>query len=227
MTTTPLQQAVRALALGTALAAPFAAQAQLSLNLPVNFLQADAVQAFSTTALKSFKAVDITVSPRGNAFAVPDVVGAYDLPVTSIQLQFIKVSGGSSIGSALQFDRVDDDDVAHRLTLANFTINFNTNQVLADATPMGGPTAAKTPIFNFNNAVPLGFKYQFPLTITGHQVLDKLFLTPEAKTAFTNGLNLPVFTKPILDSTDFGTITIDLAVKFRSQPVSSKPYVAN
>lgn len=225
MTKTFTQSAVRVLALAAALtAAPLAAHAGLSLTIPTNALQADAVQGFSKAALASFRAVDIEVKPLGNATPVGTAGDAYNLPITSITLELIKIAGGASVGSALEFTRYDDFDEFHRLTLANFAINFNTKQVLADATIAGQATKPKTPIYNFNEQTSLGLKYQFPLSITGHQVLDKLFLTPEAKQVFTEGLSLPPFTKPILDSTDFGTITIDVAVKFRSKPVSTRPY---
>ena len=227
MTKTVAHHAIRAFALGAAIvAAPLSAQAALTLTIPTNALQANAVQAFSQDALDSFDVVGISLKPLGNATAVPNVAGAYNLPVTSIALQFIKIAGGSSTGSALEFNRFDiDANRSTRVTLANFSIDFNTKKILADATQQGQATVSKTPIFDFHEQTPLGLKYQFPLSITGKQILDKLFLTTEGKKVFKVGLELPDISDIVLDTTDFGTITIDVAVKPRSKPVSARPYV--
>lgn len=227
MTRTFAHHAIRAFALGAAIvAAPLSAQAALSLTIPTNALQANAVQAFSQDAQDGFDIVGITLKPLGNATAVPNVLGAYNLPVTSIALQFIKIAGGASTGSALEFNRIDDDTgKATRVTLANFSIDFNTKKILADATQQGKATVNKTPIFDFHEQTPLGLKYQFPLSITGKQILDKLFLTTEGKKLFKVGLELPDIADLVLETTDFGTITIDVAVKPRNRPVSNRPYV--
>lgn len=227
MTRTFAQQALRAFAMGAAIvAAPLSAQAALTLTIPTNALQANAVQAFSQDALDGFDVIGISLKPLGNATAVPNVAGAYNLPVTSIALQFIKIAGGSSTGSALEFNRFDDNtNKSTRVTLANFSIDFNAKKILADTTQQGQATVNKTPIFDFHEQTPLGLKYQFPLSITGKQILDKLFLTTEAKKMFKGGLELPDIADVMLDTTDFGTITIDVAVKLRSKPVSARPYV--
>lgn len=227
MTKTFAQQALRAFAMGAAIvAAPLSAQAALTLTIPTNALQANAVQAFSQDALDGFDVIGISLKPLGNATAVPNVAGAYNLPVTSIALQFIKIAGGSSTGSALEFNRFDDNtNKSTRVTLANFSIDFNAKKILADTTQQGQATVNKTPIFDFHEQTPLGLKYQFPLSITGKQILDKLFLTTEAKKMFKGGLELPDIADVMLDTTDFGTITIDVAVKLRSKPVSARPYV--
>jgi len=216
---------IHALALCAACAsAPLSAQAALTLTIPTQFLEANAIQAFSDRALKAFSAVDIEVSAAGNATAVADIPGAYNLPVTNISLQLVKVSGGASVGSALEFNRLNDFDENRKVVLANFKLDFNKKKVLADAT-YNGATQAATPVYDFQEQTALAIKYRFPLSITAHQVLDQLFLTPEAKTVFTQGLDLPPFTQPILNNTDFGTITVDVQVKVRKQPVSTKPYV--
>lgn len=227
MTRTFAPHAFRAFALGCAVAAaPLSAKATLALTIPTNALQADAIQAFSPDGLDSFDVVGITVMPLGNASAVPGVTGAYNLPVTSITLQLVKIAGGSASGSALAFNRINEDTGAPmRVTLANFSIDFNAKQVLADATRLGQTTAPKTPIFNFREQTPLGLKYQFPLSITGTQILDKLFLTTEGKRLFKTALELPDIADQVLDTTDFGTITVKVVVKPRSRPVPSRPYV--
>jgi hypothetical protein len=39
-------------------------------------------------------------------------------------------------------------------------------------------------------------------------------------------LVLPAFARNVLENLDFGTLTQDIAVKFRAKAVSNKPYVA-
>lgn len=204
-------------------AAPLQAQA-LKLTIPTHFLNANAIQEFSLTAMKAFKAVGITVSPLGNASDVSQTQLAFNLPVTKMTIEGIKAAGGGSIGSALAFETVNIDDQKVKLVLANFNIDFKRHLVLADAT-YKGKTYPSTPIYTFKEQAPLAIKYKFPLCITAYQVLEKLFLTPEVKTAFKQGLDLDDFTDPILDTTDFGKIIIDVKVSFRKKPVSNKPYV--
>ena len=215
---------LRTLALCAACAAaPIQANA-LTLTIPTNFLNANAIQTFSEFGVKGLNAVDITVKALGNSTEISTAPLAFNLPVTKLSVQGLKPSGGGSIGSALGFERLNDEDVLRKLVLANFMIDFKKKLVLADAT-YNGQTHASTPIYTFNEQSPLAIKYKFPLSITAYQVLDKLFLTPEAKVAFTEGLDLPPFAKPILDSTDYGTITIDVKVSLRNKPVPTRPYV--
>ncbi len=231
-----------------AVAATFAtvAASASALTLPTESLQANSVQAFSEKALKQNKLLGIEVTPLGNATATatsaPDIdtlmqvtplgnatatatTGAYNLPVTSISVNSsLKVTSGAAVGSALEISRLNDDLVKVGITLANFKINFETHQVLADVTPFGGVTVPQQAVYTFNEATPLNLKYKFPLTITGTQLLDKLFLTPAGIAALTSALELPEFAPDLLVKTDFGTINIDVKVGTR-KAVSTKPYV--
>ena len=220
-------QLARISATCVALLASAAAHAQLALSLPVNTIQADAIQAFSHDAVLSFTRLGIAVSPKGNAQSVAGQTYTYDLPVTSISLQLLGIAGGAASGSALELDYTDDNNVNQRLTLANFVINFNTQQVLADATPASGPTTRQVPIFNFVVQTPLGLKYQFPLSVVGHEVLSQLIATSQGQSLMINALNLPSFVAPVLASLDLGTITIDVKLAPRLPPVPAKPYVAS
>jgi len=209
-----------------AVAATFAtvAASASALTLPTESLQANSVQAFSEKALKQNKLLGIVVTPLGNATATA-TTGAYNLPVTSISVNSkLKVSSGAAVGSALEISRLNDDLIKVGVTLANFKINFETHQVLADVTPFGGVTVPQQAVYTFNEATPLALKYKFPLTITGTQLLDKLFLTPAGIDALTSALELPEFAPDLLVKTDFGTINIDVKVGTR-KAVSTKPYV--
>lgn len=209
-----------------AVAATFAtvAASASALTLPTESLQANSVQAFSEKALKQNKLLGIEVTPLGNATATA-TTGAYNLPVTSISVNSsLKVTSGAAVGSALEISRLNDDLVKVGITLANFKINFETHQVLADVTPFGGVTVPQQAVYTFNEATPLNLKYKFPLTITGTQLLDKLFLTPEGIAVLTSALELPEFAPDLLVKTDFGTIGIEVKVGLR-KPVSTRPYV--
>lgn len=201
-----------------------AAASASALTLPTDALQANSVQAFSQDALDQFALFAITVTPLGNATAT-STVGAFNLPVTSISINSsLKVTAGTAIGSALEIARVYHGSKIG-ITIANFKINFETNQVLADVTPIGGATMPQMAVYTFNVATPLGLKYKFPLNIYGHEVLDKLFLTPDGITAIATALALPKFAPDLMKTTDFGTITIDVGLGLRLPPVSTKPYV--
>ena len=227
MTRTFAHHATRALAISAAIAAaPMSAHAALTLSIPTNALQANGILAFSQDGQDGMEAIGISLKPLGNTTAVPNAKASFVLPVTSISLQLVKIAGGATAGSALEFNRVNDETgEARRVTLANFSIDFNAKKILADSKQAGKATASKTPIFDFNEQTSLGLKYRFPLSITGKQILDKLFLTTEGKAVLKDGLQLPEIADVVLDTFDFGTITVDVAVKLRSKPVSARPYV--
>ena len=115
------------------------------------------------------------------------------------------------------------------MTVANFEIDFINHMILADVTVAnpGVPsvTTKKASVYSFNEASPLALKYKFPLTITGTQVLDKLFLTESAQQTMYTGLKLPKVALGVLPTTDFGTVTQDIKVAFR-KAVSTAPYIA-
>lgn len=207
--------------------AALSAQAGTLLVLPLQGTQSNSVQTFSKVSMLAFKAVDITVEAKGNATGSATDPAVFTFPVTKVAIGTkLNIASGSAVGSALFISRIDYDlpeEPVYGVTLANFTINYETKQVLADTTTTGGVTQTQMPLYNFNTATPLALKYQFPLTVTGHEVLDQLFLTPQAKAAFTDGLKLPVFAIPQLNN-DFGTLTQDISTNLRKAAVSTKPY---
>lgn len=207
-----------------------ASAAHADLTIPTNALVANSVQAFSDRANKAFNVSSVTVSALGNATPVAGAaLPTFNLPITSITIgSGLKVASGTAAGSALKLSRTLDDGEEGYVVLANFSINYKTKQVLADTTIPGVATVKQASVYNFNIATPLALKYKFPLAVTGHEVLDTLMLTEEAKDNQMAGLGLPDFIRgSVLDKTDFGTLTQDIAVKLRSRPVSAKPYVMN
>jgi hypothetical protein len=204
------------------------AQAGTLLTLPFQGTQSNSVQAFSPTILKAFSAVDVSVAAAGNATGNADL-SAFTLPVTKVVIGTkLNITSGSAVGSALVISRLDYDfepAAEYSVTLANFTIDYENKKVLADTTPKGGKTIAQMPLYTFNPVTPLALKFKFPLTVTGHEVLDTLKLTPEAKAVFLSDLHIPDMFAAALEL-DFGTLTQDISTKARKPAVSAKPYVA-
>lgn len=218
----------RSLALASATLA-VAASAQ-ALTLPVNGLVADSVQQFSDEAQQAFELYATTVTPRGTAFAVPNATSAFDLPITSITIgPKLNIASGTAQGSALEITRMyrktlKDTPVKVGFTIANFTIDYNKKQVLADTTILGGTTVRQATVYDYSVSTPLAFKYKFPLSITLHEVLDNLMLTESAKDTFMAGLVLPPFARDVISSFGFGTLTQDIIVKFRPKAINPTPY---
>lgn len=200
--------------------------AHANLTIPSNGLVADSVQAFSDRANKAFRLQGVTVLPLGNATAVAGAtLPTFAFPITSITIDgSLKVVSGDAKGSALKLVRTLDDGSEAFVVIANFTLDYKAKQVLADTTIPGVPTFKQAAIYNFNVATPLALKYKFPLTITGHEVLDTLMLTEDAKDKMMEGLVLEDYIRTgVLDTTDFGTLTQDILVKTR-KAVSTTPY---
>lgn len=209
----------------------FAGVSANALTIPTNALVADSFQTFSQEATDGFDLTGVVITPLGNAQAVANTPGSFRLPITSITVgSGLKIAGGQASGSALEIARTAPPRTPLAgqkvgLVLANFSINYETKQVLADTTTLGGETVKQQPTFNFNVATPLGIKYRFPLTITGNEVLDQLTLTPEARQTQINALQLRAFEVGALDSIpSFGTLQQKIEVKFR-KAVSTAPYV--
>lgn len=206
-------------------ATPLTALAWPTLTIPTNALQADAIQAFSVDALGAFELAEITLKPVGQAGLTAGLTGAYTLPVTSITIDGLKVIGGKATGAGLRFERFNwESDATETVTLANFRIDFNSHVIHADAFPRNGAVRRDAPVFAFREQTALAIKYQFPLSIRAHQVLDRLFLTSTARALFVSGLQLDEVMAAPLEIIDFGEIRIAVDVKLRSKPVSSRPY---
>lgn len=217
---------VRSVSIAAAVAlSAFSAQA---LTIPTNSLQADSFQVFSDAALESYALFDVGIKALGNATPVAGTTNTFSLPVTSISIALsggIKIKNGKATGSALEISRLDAKTGNKRgLTIANFTIDFANNQVLADTTVIGGATQPQAPVYNFTKTQELALKYKFPLSISLKEQLGDLRLVDVNGTA--DALGIPrALADIVIPKIDFGVINIDIGVAFRSKPVSTKPYV--
>ena len=98
--------AVSAVLAGTAVSASAA-----GIAIPVNAFVANSVQDFSIEANANFRQVGIQVSAKGTAYANADKTNSFTLPVTSISISpLLKILSGTAVGSALQFDRIAEDE---------------------------------------------------------------------------------------------------------------------
>jgi len=216
----------------SALIGTAALSAHADLKIPFDWTSSNSVQKFPLEVLQSFDLLYVEVNPKGNATALGDIAegtsnkASFSFPVTQIVIgNKLNIAAGSAVGSALELRRANDDGVYIGFTLANFKLDYVNKKVIADVTPIGG-TSTNMAIYTFNVATPLALKYKFPLTVTGHEVLDKLALTPDAKAVFTSALDLPAFALFALDL-DYGTLTQDISTNIRKPKLASnKPYVA-
>ena len=198
------------------------------LTIPLNFLMGDSVQTMSDESADAFAAGGVSFKPLGNTTAVnvPGSQVSFLYPITKITLSpQLKVTSGCAMGSALEISRVAKGRGLVKLVVANFCMDYEKKLVLVDMTPMGGETIKQTPLYSFTLATPLGIKYKFPMTVSGHEVLNNLHLTDEAINAMAKALGLSAALKAATASiTEHGAITNDIKVQLRSKPVSTTPY---
>ena len=216
---------VRSVSIAAAVAlSAFSAQA---LTIPTNSLKAESVQVFSEAALQSYQVFGVTVTPLGNATKLSE--NSFNLPVTSIDIGLtggIKVESGKAVGSALEISRINSfTGKKMGFVVANFTIDFNKNQVLADTSDLTTKVTQKqAPLYNFVKTQELAFKYKFPLSISLKEQLGDLRVADVYGTVDSLGID-PALGDIVIPTIDFGVINIDIGVAFRSKPVSTKPYV--
>jgi hypothetical protein len=203
-----------------------------ALTIDWTKMQGASVIAFSAEAIDLFKANQGKINPLGTTTAVGTDGWTFSLPITTIEINSsLKIASGSAVGSALDIVRnVFDDDTGavtkKGITLANFTLDYINKKVLADTTPRGVATKNQFAVYNFVAKDPLALKYKFPLTITGHEVLDSLTLTPDAVSLFAANLGLEgdaVITA--VTNAKFGTLTQDISTNARKPAASKVPYV--
>jgi hypothetical protein len=201
-----------------------------ALTLDWSKLVGSSTMAFSDAAVSLLQTNSTKVVALGNTTVVT-AGKVFSLPITSITINgSLKISAGQARGSALNMLRTtfdeNDNAVVSGVVLANFTLDYIGKQVKADLTPKGGSTTPQATVFDFHVATPLALKYKFPLSITGHEVLDKLYVTPQSLAIFASGLGLSGDAiLELVRTTDFGTLTQDIAVKARKPGVPTAPYV--
>jgi len=197
----------------------------LSMTLPTTAMDANAIMTLSQDAVDAMSATGISMSALGNAYAVSgSTLPSFDLPITEVSVNLSLIpyaltpTAGESSGSALQISRGSNN-----LVLANFQIDYSTEQVLADVI-VSGVTTTGMAIYSFDQATTLDMSLQ-GLTLNMSQVLNHLYLTTAAQNTFASALNLSKTLKGVLSVIDFGTISIDINAALR-KPVSASAFTA-
>ena len=203
-----------------------------ALTIDWTKMQGTSTLAFSENAISLFKANGGKLAALGNTTPVGTTGWSFSLPITSIEINgSLKIASGQASGSALDIIRRTINDETGEVTttgivLANFKLDYIAKKVLADTTPHGGATQPMFAVYTFNAATPLALKYKFPLTVTGHEVLDKLILTPAAVDVFASSLGLSGdAVLNLVATTEFGTLTQDISTNARKPAPSKTPYV--
>ncbi|MDI1259822.1 hypothetical protein [Aquabacterium sp.] len=203
-----------------------------ALTIDWTKFQGTSTLAFSENAISLFKANGGKLAALGNTTPVGTTGWSFSLPITSIEINgSLKIAAGQASGSALDIIRRTIDEETGEVTttgivLANFKLDYIAKKVLADTTPHGGATQPMFAVYTFNAATPLALKYKFPLTVTGHEVLDKLVLTPAAVDVFASSLGLSGdAVLNLVATTEFGTLTQDISTNARKPAANKTPYV--
>jgi hypothetical protein len=208
-----------------------ASTAQADIVIPMNSIILETHMYFSDRAKKAFRASNVTPQPVGTSS------GSFEdhiiLPASKLAIGPGAKSKGIATyawgdGCGIKLNRQMDDGSAAWVVMANIAIDYKANQVIADFTIPGVPTAKKVPLYDFKLDTPLAIKYKFPISITGKEVMYNMYLTEKAKDFQMAGLQYEDFVRTaVLDKTDFGQGVNVLDFRFRPRPLSTKPYVVN
>lgn len=199
-----------------------------ALALNTTALKANSTLQFSDEAFAALQGANVSFSALGNASAgggkiIDDVlVPSFNLPVTEADVSIgwnLKISpnSGEAVGSALLVKRG-----LNQMALANFNIDYKSEQVFADVIIKGVTTNMAIYSFDPQTDLKIGLS---GLSLTMNQTLGNLQLTTQAQDTFASALKLSAPLKSALSGLNFGTITIDIATSLR-KPVSDTPFTA-
>ncbi|MBI5335873.1 MAG: PEP-CTERM sorting domain-containing protein [Burkholderiales bacterium] len=140
------------------------------------------------------------------------------MPISSMTVDVFKLKpvSGTSKGAALKVN----SGFGGSLSLANFTLDFKNNQVLADLTTSAG-TTSKFAVYNFNVSQPLSVNLKGGLSL--NLSVDQLKLTQQASDVFASALNIPSYFVPALSLLNFGGIDAVVSPAIRWGGISAAP----
>lgn len=198
----------------------------LALNTTV--FNANSTLQLSGDAFAALQGANVSFSALGNASVgagkvIDEVlVPSYNLPVTQADVSIgwnLKISpnSGEAVGSALLIKRG-----VNQMALANFNIDYKSEQVFADVIIKGVTTNMAIYSFDQQSDLKIGLK---GLSLTMNQTLGNLQLTTQAQDTFASALKLSAPLKAALSGLDFGTITVDINTTLR-KPISDKAFTA-
>lgn len=211
-----------ALAVSGLIVASSSAQA-INITLPTTNVDAQAVYSFSEDATSLFQMVGVSVSALGNTRAAGGDGWSFMMPVTEVTLNAsifpigLSPVAGEASGSGLLIQKG-----SNQLSLANFTLDFSRNVMLADISSRNG-SFTQIDLFDFS------VKDQLHLSMNGGlsmaMSLENLTLTSGAQTQFIWGLRLNTFERMALPGLNMGSLAIDISPGLRFN-VSDKPLIA-
>lgn len=195
----------------------------IAITLPTTNLDAEAVFAFSDDAVSLFQLTGVSASALGNTKLDGSDGWSFMMPVTEVTLNAsvfpfgLSPVAGEASGSGLMIQKGKN-----LLSLANFTLDFKRNVMLADIASRNG-TLMQQDLFAFKVTEGLHLSTNGGLSMA--MTLDEMTLTSGAQEQFISGLKLKYFERMALPGLNFGSLDIDIAPGLRFD-VSSKPLVS-
>lgn len=211
-----------ALAVSGLIVASSSAQA-ITITLPTTNVDAQAVYSFSEDATSLFQMVGVSVSALGNTRAAGGDGWSFMMPVTEVTLNAsifpigLSPVAGEASGSGLLIQKG-----SNQLSLANFTLDFSRNVMLADISSRNG-SFTQIDLFDFSVKDKLHLSMNGGLSMA--MSLENLTLTSGAQTQFIWGLRLNTFERMALPGLNMGSLAIDISPGLRFN-VSDKPLIA-
>lgn len=195
----------------------------IAITLPTTNLDAEAVFAFSDDAVSLFQLTGVSASALGNTKVDGSDGWSFMMPVTEVTLNAsvfpfrLSPVAGEASGSGLMIQKRNN-----LLSLANFTLDFKRNVMLADIASRNG-TLMQHDLFSFKVTEGLHLSTNGGLSMA--MTLDEMTLTSSAQAQFISGLRLNQIERMALPGLNFGSLDIDIAPGLRFN-VSSKPLVS-
>ncbi len=195
----------------------------INITMPTTNLDAEAVFSFSEEASSLFQMVGVSASALGTTKAEGTSGWSFMMPVTEVTLNAsifplgLSPVAGEASGAGLLIQKG-----TNQLSLANFTLDFSRNVMLADISSRNG-NMAQIDLFSFN--VKQGLHLSTSGGLSMAMTLENMTMSAAAQTQFIWGLRLNAIERLALPGTDFGSLSIDISPGLRFN-VSDKPLVA-
>lgn len=195
----------------------------INITLPTTNVDAEAVYSFSEDAVSLFQLVGVSVSALGNTQPTGGDGWSFMMPITEVTLKAslfpigLSPVAGEASGSGLLIQKG-----TNQLSLANFTLDFSRNVMLADISSRNG-NVSQFDLFSFTVKDDLHLSTSGGLSMA--MSLENMTLTSGAQTEFIRGLRLNAIERMALPGLNVGSLDIDISPGLRFN-VSDKPLMA-
>ena len=196
----------------------------INITLPTTNIDAEAVFSFSSDAVDLFGLTGTSVSALGNTKVEGSSGWNFMMPVTEVTLNAsifplgLSPVAGEASGSGLLIQKTTGSYVG-TLALANFTLDFKRNVMVADFTSRNG-TLTQFDLFSFSVKEGLHVSTNGGLSMA--MTLEEMTLTAGAQAQFISALKLKNFESIALPGLNFGSLNIAISPGLRFD-VSDKP----